>query len=86
MKLNDKKQLANLIIDYKLWIAFLEQFIEDHQITNQTIINQLNYVKNQLKNLMQLNTIPEIIDRLLFVDDQLKNIQIKIPQLVFQPA
>lgn len=86
MNLTDKKQLANLIIDYKLWIAFLEQFIEDHQITNQSIQNQLNHIKKQLTKLLQINTIPVIIDKILIIDDQLKDIQIQIPQLVFQPA
>ncbi len=86
MKLNDKKQLANLITDYKLWVAFIEQFLDDHQIDNQTINHQLNHIKKQLNFLLKTNTIPIIIDRILLIDEQLKDIQLKVPQLVFQPA
>lgn len=86
MKLNDKKQLANMITDYKLWVAFIEQFLDDHQIDNQTINRQLNHIKKQLNFLLKTNTIPIIIDRILLIDEQLKDIQLKVPQLVFQPA
>jgi len=86
MKIKDKKQLANLVNDYKLWIAFIEQFLEDHKITNQSINNQLRYINKALSNIMQTNEMPVIIDQILLVDDRLKTIQSQIPQLVFQPA
>jgi hypothetical protein len=86
MNLTDKKQLANLIVDYKLWIAFLEQFLEDHQINNQSIQNQLLFIKKQLNLLLETNAIPTIIDQILVIDDKLKDIQLQIPQLVLQPA
>jgi chromosome condensin MukBEF complex kleisin-like MukF subunit len=86
MKLRDKKQLGNLITDYKLWIAFIEQFLEDHNITNKQINRQLNFLKDKLTKLLQINNIPIIIDNLLMVDDSLVYIQTQIPKLALQPS
>ncbi len=86
MKIKDKKQLANLVTDYKLWIAFIEQFLDDHNISNQQINNQLQYLNKTLSSIMTTNEMPKIIDQILLVDDRLKTIQTQIPQMVFQPA
>ncbi|HPN67752.1 MAG TPA: hypothetical protein PLZ62_03790 [bacterium] len=86
MKLKDKKQLINLITDYKLWIAFIEQFLEDHNINNQSITQKLNFLKNKLNYLIQVNNIPAIIDNLLMIDETLVYIQTQMPKLALQPS
>lgn len=69
-----KKQIWNLVIDYKLWIAFIEQYLIDNHITTKEIYQKLNQTKIQLNQLGQTST-ANIFRQIQSIDESLQTLQ-----------
>ncbi len=76
-----KKQIYNLVIDYQLWIAMLEQYLSDNHITTQELYKKLNQTKKQLGQLAHLSTV-ELYRQIQQIDHSLTIIQ---QQLTIKP-
>lgn len=74
-----KRTIANQILDYKLWVASIEQLLHDHRISPRNISIKLNLVKLQLSLLtfsQSINFVYEQFDR---IEDILDSIQSALP-------
>ncbi|MBU0647950.1 hypothetical protein KJ855_02110 [Patescibacteria group bacterium] len=83
MTTKTKKNIAKVISDYQIWIAAIEQYLEDYRINKKKIINQLNSVKKQLSQLAKLKSILDIHQQIAHIDQTLQKIQ---TQLIISPV
>lgn len=78
-----KKEVSQTIADYRLWIAALEQYLIDNNITQAEIKRQLNQIKKQLNIVPTLKSILDIHKKISHIDSSLNTIQ---RQLILAPA
>lgn len=83
MSKDQRQEINSMIMDYQLWVATIEQFMEDNNLTFHNIYRQLQITKLQLEQITQSKTIQSITDKIIWVDNNLKNIQLQINQLAF---
>ncbi|MFA4930725.1 MAG: hypothetical protein WC570_02555 [Patescibacteria group bacterium] len=83
MKKITQKKIVQMVADYKLWIAGLEQYLIDHRITQAQIINKLNYLKQQLNVITRLDSMFDIHQKISYVENSLNHIQ---RQLILAPT
>ena len=69
-----KKQIRDLVIDYKLWIALIEQYLIDNYITAKDVYTKLNSIKQQLAQLGSISAI-DIYKQIQLIDNSLQTIQ-----------
>lgn len=69
-----KKQIWDLVIDYKLWIAFIEQYLIDNHITTKEIYQKLNQTKIQLSQITKTST-SNIFHKIQSIDESLQSLQ-----------
>lgn len=81
MSKQQKTNLVSQIMDYKLWVAYIEQSLEDWKFKPKNILSELNRIKKQLNYLAQVNSISLINEKIKTVEQVLSNIQNTIPKL-----
>lgn len=69
-----KKQIWDLVIDYKLWVALIEQYLIDNHITKKEIYLKLASAKKQLAQLNQTST-SNLIQQIQSIDASLQTLQ-----------
>ena len=74
-----KQELATLIADYQLWVASIEQYLEDNQVYQTHIVKRLQAIKRQLNNLTRINSLLVLTDKIISIDQSLNIIQLKLP-------
>jgi hypothetical protein len=84
MSKDQKKEITSMILDYQLWVATIEQFMEDHNLTFHHIYQQLQRIKQELNQITPSKSIQSITDNIILVDNNLKRIQLQINQFQFQ--
>lgn len=84
MSKDQQKEINSMILDYQLWVATMEQFMEDNQLTFHQIYQQLQGIKQQLNKITRIKSIQSLTEQIIWVDDSLKNIQLQVNQFRFQ--
>jgi hypothetical protein len=74
------QELDALIMDYQLWIASIEQYLEDNQLYQKHVNKRLEIIKNQLQNIWYHDSLLVITDKIISIDQSLKKIQLTLLQ------
>jgi|GEM_PF-4447785 len=84
MSKDQQREINSMILDYQLWVATMEQFMEDHQLTFHQVYQQLQGIKQQLKKLTRIKSIQSLTEKIIWVDDNLRKVQLQVNQFRFQ--
>ena len=75
----NKQELAKLIADYQLWIASIEQYLEDNEVYQTHIVKRLQLIKQQLLQLTRIKSLLVLTDKIISIDKALSVIQLRLP-------
>lgn len=78
-----KTKIAKLISDYQLWIASIEEYLEDHNINKRNISQRLSILKKQLAQIFYLQSLLDVYQKINYIDNRLQSIQ---TELILIPA
>jgi len=84
MSKDQRREINSMILDYQLWVATIEQFMEDHNLTFHHVYGQLKSIKKLLNHITKLQSLQLITDNIIMVDNNLRNIQLQVNQFRFQ--